>query len=104
VLVPNQTVQPPGRSNYDMRTGIRILDQVNILLNRRAAVKNSRPNFRHILAESRVFIPDLKGEFTGVTKNENRDFSVHGLDLLEGRKDKDGRFTETRFGLTEDIG
>jgi hypothetical protein len=104
MLIPDQAVQPPRRGNNNVRTGIRVLDQVDVFLDRRATVKHSSPHFRHVLAESRVLVSDLEGQFTGVAENKDSDFPIHGLDLLEGGEDKDCRFTETRLGLTEDVG
>lgn len=95
MFIPDQTIQTSRRGNDDMGTGIRVLDQFDILLDRRAAVKHGSPHFRQVLAESRVLVSDLEGQFTGVAENEDSDFPIHGLDLLEGREDKDGRLTET---------
>jgi hypothetical protein len=104
MFIPDQTVQTAGRRNHNVRTRLRVLDQVDVFLNRRPAIKHRRPDIWQILAESGVLVPDLKGQFTGVTEDEDSDFAVDGLDLLEGREDKDGSLAETRFGLAEDIG
>ena len=39
-----------------------------------------------------------------MAEDKDGHFAVNWLDLLQGGKDKDGRFTETRFGLAEDVG
>jgi hypothetical protein len=104
MLIPDQAVQPSRRGNNNVRTGIRVLDQVDVFLDRRATVKHSSPHFRHVLAESRVLVSDLEGEFTGMTEDKHRDFAVNRLNLLKRCKDKHCRFTEPGFGLAEDIG
>jgi hypothetical protein len=87
-----------------MRTSLLILDQFNVLLNRRPAIKHCRPDIGQILAEPRVLISDLKSEFAGMAENKDRDFPVDGLDLLERGKDENCGFSETRFSLAEDVG
>jgi hypothetical protein len=87
-----------------MRTSLLILDQLDILLNRRATVKHRRPDIRQVLAESRILVPDLEGEFTGMAEHKHGDFAVDGLDLLERGEDKHCRFTEAGFCLAEDVG
>jgi hypothetical protein len=81
-----------------------ILDQLDILLKRCAAIKHRSSNIRHIFAEPHIFIPDLKGEFTGVAQDENRNLAIDRLDLLEGCKNKDCCFAQAGFCLAEDVG
>jgi hypothetical protein len=104
MLIPDQTIQTAGRRNHNVGTGFRVLDQFHVFLKWCPAIKHRRPDIWQILAESRVLVSDLKGQFTGVAEDEDSDFAVDGLDLLEGREDKDGCLAEPRFGLAEDIG
>jgi hypothetical protein len=100
MFVPDESVKSTGCRNNDMRTSIFILDQVDIFLNRCAAVKHCCSNVGHVLAEPGVFIANLKRQFTGVTEDEDRDFAVDRLDLLESCKNKDCRLSEAGFRLT----
>ena len=65
-----------------MRTGVLILDQFDIFLNRCAAVEHRCPNVGHVLSEPGVLVSDLEGQLASVTQYKNRDFAVDGLDLL----------------------
>jgi hypothetical protein len=38
-----------------------------------------------------------------MAEDENRDFAIDRFQLLQSRQNEDGRFTVTRFGLTQDI-
>jgi hypothetical protein len=87
-----------------MRTSLLILDQFYVLLKRRPAVKHRRPDIWQVLAESRVLVLDLKGEFAGMAEDKHRDFPVDGLDLPERGKDENCSFSEAGFRLAEDVG
>jgi hypothetical protein len=87
-----------------MRTSLLVLDQLDILLNRRATIKHGCPDIGQVLAESRVLVPNLECEFAGMAEDEDRDFAVGGFNLLERGEDKHCCFTEAGFSLTEDVG
>jgi len=103
-LIADETIESTGRGDDDMRTGILVLDEFDVLVNRGAAVEDRGADVGHVLPEAGVFIADLEGEFAGVTEDEDRDFAVDGFDLLEGGEDEDGGFAEAGFCLAEDVG
>ena len=87
-----------------MGTSLLILDQLDILLNRRPTVKHRRSDVGHVLAEPSILVADLECQFAGMTEDEDGYFAVDRLDLLECREDKDSGFAETGLRLTENVG
>jgi hypothetical protein len=51
-----------------------------------------------------ILIANLEGQLTGVAHNQNRSFPSDRLNLLQRAEDEDGGLSETRLGLTENIG
>jgi hypothetical protein len=74
-----------------------------ILLDRSSSVKNSRLYFRHIFAESSVFILDLVCKLTCMTHDQDRCLTGNWLNLLKGCEDKHSSLTKSRLRLAEDI-
>mmetsp|Transcript_31688 Transcript_31688/g.41967 ORF Transcript_31688/g.41967 Transcript_31688/m.41967 type:complete len:262 (+) Transcript_31688:628-1413(+) len=75
----------------------------NVLLDGNAAKENDRLDVREVLAEALILVGDLVGELAGVAHDEDRDFTVLGLELVEGGEDKDGGLAHTRLGLADEI-
>src|SRR5277367_802094 len=104
ILISNESIKPSRGRHNNMRTSLLILDQLDIFLDRSSAVKNRRSNFRHVFTEPGILVANLEGQFSGMTKDKDRDLTVHGFDLLECRKDENGGFSKPGFCLTENIG
>ena len=62
-----------------------------------------RLNAGHVFGESVIFLGDLEGEFSGVTKDENGNLAVDGLQLLQRRQDEHRRLTHTTLRLTDHV-
>lgn len=75
-----------------------------ILLDVSTAVEDRSLDLRHVLAEPLVLVTDLEGQLAGVAHNQDRSFSSNRLDLLKRAKNEDGRLSETRLCLAENIG
>ena len=104
ILVSNKSIKSSWRRHHNMRTSLLILDQLDVLLNGRAPIENSRSNIGHVLAKPGILVADLECQFSGMAEDEDRDFAVDGFDLLERGEDKDGCFAEAGFRLTENVG
>ena len=102
-LITDKRVQTARRSYDDVRAGILVLDNLDILLDGGTTVEHASLDVRHVLAEPVVLVSDLERELTGVAHNQDRDLAVDGLDLLERGQDKDGCLSETRLGLRDDV-
>jgi hypothetical protein len=103
-LVPDKAIQSSRRSNHNMWTSLFIPNQLDVLLHGRAAIEHRSTRLRHILSEALVLILNLEGEFPRMTQDKDRNFAINRLNLLQRGKDKHGRFPESRFRLTQNIG
>jgi hypothetical protein len=102
-LVSNQSVQSTRSSDDNVRALGLVLQDLLVLLDRGSTVKDTRLDVGHVLCETGKLVLDLEGQFSGVTENDARDLAVDGLELLQGRENKDGGLTHTRLGLAEDV-
>jgi len=103
VLVTNQRIQPAGSTNDNVGVSVLILENLSILGDGSTAVEDPSFDLRHVLAKAGVLVADLKSELTSVAHNKDRALSGNGLHLLEGGKDEDGRLSETRLSLADDV-
>ena len=104
MLVTNQGVKPSGGADNDMGVGILVLQSLDILLHRGTAIENSRLDFREILAEAGIFVLDLVRQLSGVAHDQHRRLVDRSIDLLKSGEHEHSSFSETRFGLAENIG
>lgn len=105
LLITDEGVDPTRGSDDDMRVGILVRKDVNILLNRCSTVKDRDLQVREELRKAGVLVLNLICQLTRMAHHEDSCNSRLWLliHLLESSKDKDGCLTETRFGLAEDI-
>lgn len=104
MLVANQGVETTGGRNDDVRVLLFVLQDLNVLLHRRAAVEDRGLDVRHVLAEPGVLVLDLIRQLAGVAHHQNGSLAGDRLDLLKSGEDKDGSLSKTRLGLAKDIG
>lgn len=88
--------------------GAIILENFAIGLDVDSTIKDSGLDGRQILGESFVFMRNLKGQFTRVTKDQDRHLIVSfgmssGIELMQGSQDEDGGFTHTTLGLADNV-
>lgn len=102
-LVTDQGVKPTWSAHNDVWEGLLVLEEIDILLNRCATVEDSSLHVRKILAESCIFVLDLISKFSSVAHNQDGTFAGNRFQLVQGGQDKDGSFTQTGLGLTEDV-
>lgn len=81
-LLADQSVQATGCANDDVRVRLRVRQNLNVLLHRGSAVKDSSLDVRKVFAESSILILDLISELSGVTHDENRALARHRLKLV----------------------
>lgn len=103
MFVTDESVETTGRSDNDVRVSVLVLQNLGVLLDGRATVKDAGLDVGHILGEPVVLVADLEGQLTGVAHDQNRALAGDGLDLLEGGEDKDSCLTKARLGLADDI-
>jgi hypothetical protein len=102
-FVSYESIQTTRCSDDNVRMRVLVFEDLGILLNRSSSVEDCCLDGWHILAETSILILDLVCKFTGVTHDQYRSLAGDRLNLLKGCQDEDGGFTETRFGLAENI-
>jgi hypothetical protein len=104
VLVAHKGVQTTGSGDNDVRVGLLVLKNVDVVLDGSATIEDGGLDVRQVLAETGVLVLDLESQLAGVAHDQHRALAVDGLDLLKGGQDENGSFTKTRLGLTKDVG
>lgn len=82
-LVTDKSLETTWCTNNDVRAGVFVLQSLHVGLDRSAAVENASLDVGHVLAKSVVLITDLVGQFTSMTHDNNGDFAIDWLNLLE---------------------
>ena len=103
VLVAHECVQATGSGDNDVRVGLLVLENVDVVLDGSATVEDRGLDVRKVLAETGVLVLDLESQLAGVAHDKHRALAVDRLDLLKGCQDENGSFAKTRFGLTKDV-
>mmetsp|Transcript_10532 Transcript_10532/g.20243 ORF Transcript_10532/g.20243 Transcript_10532/m.20243 type:complete len:202 (-) Transcript_10532:77-682(-) len=84
-----------------------VFDNLPILFNVDSTIKDSCLDGGQIFGESFVFVGNLKGQFTGVTKHQYLHiwfFLIgRGIQLMQRRQNKDCSLSHTRLGLTNNV-
>jgi len=104
VLVAHKGVQTTGSGDNDVRVGLLVLENVDVVLNGSATVEDRGLDVGQVLAETGVLILDLESQLAGVAHDQHRALAVDRLDLLKSGQDENGSFTKTRLGLAKDVG
>lgn len=102
-LVPGKRVHTPRCANDDVGALGLVFEQRLVLLDGGTAVDDRRPDIGHVFAEAGVFVANLVGQLTRVAEDDDADFAVDGLDLLQCCENKHGSLAHTRLGLADDI-
>ena len=102
-LVSDKGVESARCSNDDIWVGLFVLEQIDVFLNRCAAVEDRGLDVREVLAEASVFVLDLVGELSSMAHDQDGGFSRNGLELMQGGEDKDCSLSQTRLRLAENI-
>lgn len=103
-LLLHESVQSTGSSDYNVRTGLFVLQLLQVSSDWSTTVEDIGLDVRHVLGETSVLVTDLVSQFSGVTDDQGGDLTGNRLQLLQSGQDKDGGFTQTGLGLTQDIG
>jgi hypothetical protein len=102
-LVADKSLKTTRSADNDVRASLLVLQGLDIRLDGGTAIEHTSLDVRHVLAEAVILVPNLVGQLTGVAHDNDRDLSVHRLNLLKGREDKDGRLSQTGLGLADDV-
>ena len=102
-LVTDESVHTTGGTDNDVRALGLVLEHSLVLGDGCASVDNTGADIGHVLGETSILVSDLVGKLSSVAENEDGDFAIDRLDLLEGGENEDGGFTHTRLGLADDV-
>jgi hypothetical protein len=105
VPVTDERIDTARSSDNDVGVGVLVAQELNVLLDGCTAVEDADLDIGQELCETVVLVPDLVGQLTGVAHDEDGRDTGLGLliHLLEGGEDEDGRLSETRLGLAENV-
>lgn len=86
LLITHKSVDTTRSANYDVRVGILVSEELNILLDRGSTVEDTNFDIGEELGEPIVLVLDLESQFTSVAHDENSGNARFGLlvHLLEG--------------------
>lgn len=87
-----------------MRVSVVVLEDFGVLGYWGSTKEDGSLDIWHVFAETGVLLADLVGQFTSVAHDQYRSLAGNGLNLLKGSEYEDSGLSETRLGLTEDIG
>lgn len=104
VLVANEGVKTARGGDDDVRVGLLVLENVDVVLDGGTTVEDRGLDVRKVLAEACILVLDLESKLTGVAHNQHRALAVDRLDLLKSCQDENGSFTKTGLGLAENVG
>ena len=99
-LLDGELHHASGRADDDV--GAVVLEEVAVLPDGHAAVKDGALDVLEVLGEPLVLVVNLKGE-PWVWQHNDSDLASDGIQLVERREDKDGSLAHTRLGLADDI-
>mmetsp|Transcript_28086 Transcript_28086/g.68097 ORF Transcript_28086/g.68097 Transcript_28086/m.68097 type:complete len:241 (-) Transcript_28086:832-1554(-) len=101
IFVAAQLQHTAGRSDDDVgRLG---LEDALVLGDGHATIEHFRLNVRQVSAEPLKLVGDLIGELASVAKDESTNSCFFRLQLVQARKDEDGRLAHTRLRLTQNV-
>jgi hypothetical protein len=105
VPITHKRVNTTRGTDDDVRVCILVAEELDVFLNWSSTVEDADLHIGQELGEAVILVPDLVGQLTGVTHdqdgcNTRLRLLVH---LLKGGEDEDGGFSETRLGLAENV-
>lgn len=71
LLVAHKGIETSRSGDDDVRMGVLVLEEFDVLLHWGTSVKDSGFDFGHVLAEASVFVLDLIRKLASVTHDEN---------------------------------
>jgi hypothetical protein len=103
--VADERVDTSGCTDNDVRVGVLVAEELDVLLNGCSTVEDTDLNIGQELGETVVLVPDLVGQLTSVAHDQYRSDTRLGLliHLLKSSKDEDGCLSETRLGLAKNV-
>lgn len=104
LLLTHKSIESSRSTDNDMRMGILVGQDLNVLLHGRAAVEDRGLHIRKILAEAGVLVLDLVGQLTSVAEDQDSGLASNGFELLQSGEDEHSRLTKTRLRLAENVG
>lgn len=102
-FVSDEGIEATGGGNDDVRALSLVLEGFSVLGNGSSSIECANANIGHVLGKARVLVLDLECQFTRVAENEDRHFTVHGLELLQRRKDENGSLAMSRLSLAQNV-
>ena len=79
LLVSDQSHGSTGSTDNNVRALLLVCEQLLVGGDGRSTVEHARSDIGHELGETGKLVSDLVSEFTSVTQDDDRDFSVDGL-------------------------
>lgn len=102
-LVSSEGIQATRSSHNNVWAPVLVTKDFRVLLYGSTAIEGVDPYVRHVLGKPRVLVLDLEGEFTGVTQDNDGNFAIHRLQLLQRCKYEDRGLAVPRLCLTKDV-
>lgn len=103
VFIPNQRVETTRRPDNDVRMRVFVLEYFGILYYGSASIKDTSLDVGHVFAEPIVLVANLESQLTCVAHDQYGTLAGNRFDLLQGRENEHSRFTETGFGLANNV-
>lgn len=103
--VAHKRVDTTWRADNDVRVGVLVAEQLDVLLHWSSAVEDTDLDIGQELGEAVVLVPNLVRQFTGMAHDQDSGDArlwlvVH---LLERSKNENSRLAETGLGLAKHI-
>lgn len=103
VLVSNERIESTRRPDDDVGELFLVLQELDIFRHGCTTIEDCGLDIWQVLAESRVLVLDLEGQFSSVTHNEHLALAGNRIKRVKRGQHEDGGLTETRLGLANDI-
>lgn len=101
--VANKGVQTARGANNNVRNRILVGEELDVFVDWRSAVEDTRFHVRHPFLEASVLIADLVSQLTGVAHDQDCRLSRNRVEKLKSCENEDCGFAKTRLGLNENI-
>lgn len=102
-LLLDKSVQSTWSGNDNVRTGLLVLQLLQVSGHWSTTVEDLGLDIRHVLGETSVLVTDLVGQLSGVTDDQSGDLTWNWVQLLQSGQDEHGSLTQTRLGLTQNV-
>lgn len=102
-LVAYESFESSRSADNDVRAGVLALEDFGVFHDGSASIEDTCLDVRHVFAEPVVLVANLVSQLTSVAHNDDGNFSIDGLDLLEGSENEDSCLSQARLGLADNI-